>query len=72
MKPPTAAALSYDQGGCWLNGIGEAHFFSRRFDKAAANLLASLERAPSFPVTYRILAACYAHLGRLAGGLVVA
>jgi pentatricopeptide repeat protein len=25
----------------------------------------SLERAPSFPITYRVLAACYAHMGRL-------
>jgi len=49
----------------YLNAFGEAHFFSRRFDEAAANLLASLERAPSFPVTYRVLAACYAHMGRL-------
>ena len=48
-----------------LNVIGEAHFFSRRFDEAAANLLASLDLAPSFPVTYRVLAACYAHMGRL-------
>jgi adenylate cyclase len=48
----------------YLNGIGEAHFFSRRFDEAAANLLASLERAPSFPITYRVLASCYAHMGR--------
>jgi adenylate cyclase len=49
----------------YLNAFGEAHFFSRRFDEAAANLLESLERAPSFPVTYRVLAACYAHMGRL-------
>ncbi len=49
----------------YLNGIGEAHFFSRRFDEAAAKLLASLDLAPSFPVTYRVLAACYAHMGRL-------
>jgi len=48
-----------------LNVIGEAHFFSRRFDEAAANLLASLDLAPSFPVTYRVFAACYAHMGRL-------
>ena len=39
--------------------------FQRRFDEAAANLLESLGRAPSFPVTYRVLAACYAHIGRL-------
>ena len=49
----------------YLNGIGEAYFFSRRFDEAAANLLASLDLAPSFPVTYRVLASCYAHMGRL-------
>jgi pentatricopeptide repeat protein len=48
-----------------LNVIGEAYFFSRRFDEAAANLLASLDLAPTFPVTYRVLAACYAHMGRL-------
>jgi pentatricopeptide repeat protein len=49
----------------YLNGIGEAYFFSRRFDEGAANLLASLELAPSFPITYRVLASCYAHMGRL-------
>ena len=54
-----------DRGTTYLNGIGEAHFFSRRFDKAAANLLASLDLAPTFPVTYRVLASCYAHMGRL-------
>jgi adenylate cyclase len=48
----------------YLTGIGEALFFSRRFDEAVPKLLASLERAPRFPVTYRILAACYAHMGR--------
>jgi adenylate cyclase len=54
-----------DRMATYLNGIGEAHFFSRRFDEAAAKLLASLELAPSFPVTYRVLASCYAHMGRL-------
>ena len=54
-----------DRMATYLNGIGEAHFFSRRFDEAAANLLASLELAPTFPVTYRVLASCYAHMGRL-------
>ena len=49
----------------YLNGVGEAYFFSRRFDEAAASLLASLDLAPNFPVTYRVLASCYAHLGRL-------
>jgi TolB-like protein len=54
-----------DRMATYLNGIGEAHFFSRRFDEAAANLLASLDLAPTFPVTYRVLASCYAHMGRL-------
>jgi hypothetical protein len=30
----------------YLSGIGEAQFFSRRFNEAATNLLASLETAP--------------------------
>jgi tetratricopeptide (TPR) repeat protein len=54
-----------DRLSTYLNGIGEAYFFSQRFDEAAANLLASLELAPSFPVTYRVLASCHAHRGRL-------
>jgi adenylate cyclase len=54
-----------DRVAVYLSSIGEARFFSRRFDEAAANLLASLERAPTFPVTYRVLASCYAHMGRL-------
>ena len=27
--------------------------------------MASLELAPAFPVTYRVLASCYVHMGRL-------
>jgi pentatricopeptide repeat protein len=54
-----------DRIAAYLSSIGEAQFFRRRFDEAAANLLASLERAPTFPVTYRVLASCYAHMGRL-------
>jgi adenylate cyclase len=54
-----------DRMATYLNGIGEAYFFSRRFDEAAANLLASLDLAPTFPVTYRVLASCYAQMGRL-------
>jgi adenylate cyclase len=49
----------------YLNGIGEAYFSSRRFGEAANKLRASLELAPGFPITYRVLAACYAHMGRL-------
>ena len=43
----------------------------RFFDEAAANLLASLDLAPTFPVTYRVLAACYAHMGRLDDARVI-
>ena len=49
----------------YMNSIGEAYFFSRRFDEAATHLLGSLGRAPGFPITYRVLASCYAHMGRL-------
>ena len=45
--------------------IGRAHFFSRRFDEAVPKLLLAIQEDPSFPQPYRILAACYAHMGRL-------
>jgi TolB-like protein/DNA-binding winged helix-turn-helix (wHTH) protein len=43
--------------------IGTAHFFSRRFEQAAATLLVAAQEHPDFPSTYRFLAASYAHLG---------
>jgi tetratricopeptide (TPR) repeat protein len=46
-------------------GIGAGHFFARRFDDAAAMLLRSLQGHPGWAPTYRFLAACYAHMGRL-------
>jgi len=49
----------------YLTGIGNALFFKRRFDDAAAKLLASLEHLPTVTPTYRLLASCYAHMGRL-------
>jgi tetratricopeptide (TPR) repeat protein len=48
-----------------LTGIGIAHFFSQRFDDAAAMLLVSLEELPAHATPYRFLASCYAHMGRL-------
>ena len=48
-----------------LTGIGIAHFLSRRFDEAATKLVVSLEELPTWTVTYRFLASCYAHMGRL-------
>jgi hypothetical protein len=50
--------------GRYLAGIGVAHFFNRQFEDALAKLLVSLEELP-WPLTYRFLAACYAHMGRL-------
>ena len=46
-------------------GIGMGHFFTRRFEDAAATLLLSLQEIPSWVPTYRFLASCYAHMGRL-------
>ena len=49
-----------------LMGIGVAHFFARRFDEAKRALLQSLQEKPNWVPSYRFLAACYAHMGRLA------
>jgi adenylate cyclase len=45
--------------------IGAAHFFSRRFEEAAQKLLLTMQEDPSDTTSYRILAACYAHMGRM-------
>ena len=45
--------------------IGVAHFFAKRFDAATAALLRSLQEHPNWAPTYRFLASCYAHTGRL-------
>jgi adenylate cyclase len=42
-----------------------AHFLSRRFDEAVPKLLLAIQDDPNFPTPYRVLAACYAHMGRL-------
>jgi tetratricopeptide (TPR) repeat protein len=41
------------------------YFFARRFEDAAAMLLRSIQEHPGWAPTYRFLAACYAHMGRL-------
>jgi pentatricopeptide repeat protein len=48
-----------------LMGIGVAHFFARRLEEARAALLRSLQEKPNWVPTYRFLASCYAHMGRL-------
>ena len=45
--------------------IGASHFVGRHFDEAVEKLLLALEETPNFPVPYRYLAACYAHMGQL-------
>src|SRR5271165_1924027 len=51
--------------GLLLYVMGTAYFFKRRFDEAAAKLLSSIQDDPGHPNSYRTLAACYAHMGRL-------
>src|SRR5215472_16666866 len=48
-----------------LTGIGIAQFFDQRYEEAAATLLASLQEFSTYAPTYRFLASCYAHMGRL-------
>jgi adenylate cyclase len=45
--------------------IGSAHFLARRFDEAVPKLLVAIEEDPTYPEIYRVLAACYAQMGRL-------
>jgi tetratricopeptide (TPR) repeat protein len=62
----TALRLSpRERAGTPLSLIGEAHFFKREFDEAASKLLLSVQENPGYPHSYRVLAACYAHMGRL-------
>jgi TolB-like protein len=45
--------------------MGMAYFIKRQFDEAAPKLLLAVQDNPGFPNSYRFLAACYAHIGRL-------
>jgi TolB-like protein/class 3 adenylate cyclase len=51
--------------GTPLSLIGEAYFFKREFAEAAPKLLQSIQENPGYPHSYRVLAACYAQMGRL-------
>ena len=63
----TALRLSpHDGVGSVTHQIGFALFLSRRFEEAIPKLLLASQNDPNSPVPYRVLAACYAHLGRLA------
>ena len=48
-----------------LHILGLAYFFKRSLDEAASKLLLAIQDDPGSPRTYQILAACYAHMGRL-------
>jgi adenylate cyclase len=61
----TAARLNPRADALKLTGIGQAHFFDRRFDDALKNLLMARHAFPTHAMTYRFLASCYAHMGRL-------
>ncbi len=62
----TAVRLSpRERVGTPLQVMGVAYFFKRRFDEAAAKLLLAIQDDPGYPHSYRVLAACYAHMGRL-------
>jgi adenylate cyclase len=54
-----------ERQGTPLSAMGHAYFFKRQFEEAAANLLLAIQHDPGFPIPYRCLAACYAHMGRL-------
>jgi adenylate cyclase len=45
--------------------VGFAHFLNRRFSEALPELMLATQEDPSYPGPYRVLAACYAYLGRL-------
>ncbi len=53
-------------GGSTRLIIGAAHFFARRFDQALPMLLLAVRDDPTDPHPFRYLAACYAHMNRLA------
>src|SRR4029077_17574435 len=51
--------------GATLLFMGIAYFLGRRFDDGVPKLLLAIQEDPSNPSPYRLLAACYAQMGRL-------
>jgi adenylate cyclase len=45
--------------------MGMAYFVKRQFDEAVSKLLLAIQDDPGFAPSYRFLASCYAHMGRL-------
>jgi tetratricopeptide (TPR) repeat protein len=54
-----------ERTGSPLSLMGLAYLFKHQFEEAAAKLLLAIQDHPGFPSSYRHLAACYAHMGRL-------
>ena len=50
---------------CLLSVMGFAYLLCGRFAETVPKLPVAIQDNPKFPEPYRILAACYAHLGRL-------
>jgi Flp pilus assembly protein TadD len=46
-----------------MSVLGQALFLAGRFDEAVAKLHIATQEDPSYPQPYRLLAACYAHMG---------
>jgi tetratricopeptide (TPR) repeat protein len=62
----TSARLSpLDRTVTSMLAMGSIYFFNRKFDEAVSKLLLSIQDHPGHPSSYRFLAACYAHMGRL-------
>jgi adenylate cyclase len=51
--------------GWALHLYGAAHLIERRFHEATPHLRLAIEEEPTFIEPYRLLGACYAHLGRI-------
>jgi adenylate cyclase len=51
--------------GAAMSVMGQALFLARRFDEAVSKLLLAIQEDPSYPQPYRLLAACYVHMGQL-------
>ena len=51
--------------GSPISLIGLAYLFKRRFEEATAKLLLAIQDHPGYPLSYRYLAVCYAHIGQL-------
>jgi TolB-like protein/class 3 adenylate cyclase len=54
-----------DRMGVPLTAIAAAHLLKREFEIALAKVHESIQERPGFAMSYAVLVACYAHMGRL-------